>query len=175
MAKKLHELDEVTSISASDIVGITVNPTTAPESKKIKIINILAKIYPVGCIYTTTISTNPATVFGFGTWVAFGGGRVMVGAGTSDATYTAGATGGESNHTLSSAEMPVHTHIQDAHLHSLGFQFTNTSTAGVTATQGVAGSINTNLTTATNQNAGSGNSHNNLQPYIVVYIWKRTA
>jgi microcystin-dependent protein len=78
----------------------------------------LADVYPVGCIYTTTISTDPATVFGFGTWAAIGDGRVLVGNGTSDAAYTAGATGGESTHVLTEAELAAHTHLQNAHNHT---------------------------------------------------------
>lgn len=55
----------------------------------------LAEVYPVGCIYTSTVSTNPATVFGFGTWAAFGAGRVLVGVDSGDADFdTAEETGG---------------------------------------------------------------------------------
>ena len=61
----------------------------------------LAIIYPIGCIYTTTVATDPATVFGFGTWVAFGKGEVLVGKADAGTFVTAGATGGEDTHSLS--------------------------------------------------------------------------
>jgi microcystin-dependent protein len=70
---------------------------------------MMLKIYPIGAIYQSTASTSPASLFG-GTWASFGAGRVLVGSGTSDASYTAGATGDESNHTLTVAEMPSHFH-----------------------------------------------------------------
>ncbi len=138
---------------------------------------LLARIYPVGSIYTETTGTNPNTTFGFGTWAAYGAGRVLVGNGTSDQAFAAGATGGESNHTLSSTEMPSHTHIQNPHTHSLnkaaaaggdgtGQAWSNTTTSNNTADLGA---------TAVNQNTGGGASHNNLQPYIVCYFWQRTA
>ena len=140
---------------------------------------IMEAIYPVGCIFTSTLSSNPVGDLGFGTWIAFGAGRVLVGAGTSDATYTAGATGGESNHTLNATEMPVHTHIQNAHQHISGED-------GKWFAPWVSGSSEYNLrtngaanlgvaATATNQNAGGGGAHNNMPPYVVVYMWKRTA
>jgi len=118
---------------------------------------VLSKVYPVGCIYTSTISTNPATVFGFGTWEAFGAGRVLLGNGGG---YTAGDTGGEATHTLTIDEMPSHHHTYDTH-------------------NDVGGSGGARIVAATStQNTGStggDQAHNNLQPYIVVYFWKRTA
>ena len=86
----------------------------------------LEAIYPVGSIYTSTVSTNPADLFGFGTWVAFGAGRVLIGAGTgtdsnsTQQTFSAGNTGGEYSHTLSTGEMPSHSHSQSSHSHSFG-------------------------------------------------------
>lgn len=73
--------------------------------------NILEKIYPVGCIYMTTVSTNPNSIFGFGTWVAWGSGRVPVGVNASDSNFsTVEKTGGEATHKLTEAEMPKHDH-----------------------------------------------------------------
>lgn len=129
----------------------------------------LAAIYPVGCIYTETTGVNPGTTFGFGTWIAFGGGRVMVGNGTSDQAFTAGATGGESNHTLTSTEMPSHNHGQRYPTGTGSAYYGGLSNAinQYSATTGEAA-----LTT---DNVGGGAAHNNLQPYIVVYFWERTA
>jgi hypothetical protein len=58
-------------------------------------------LFPVGAIYTATVATNPGTLLGFGTWTAFGAGRVLIGAGTGGGgTYTAGSTGGSKDATL---------------------------------------------------------------------------
>lgn len=145
---------------------------------------IFSSVYPVGCIYNETTGINPATTFGFGTWVAFGQGRVLVGAGTSDQAFTAGVTGGESNHVLSQTEMPSHTHtINDSgHTHSILREVNDGALGGANITSGngsgsTSSSTGTNSATTgiTNQNTGGGTSHNNLQPYIVVYFWQRTA
>ncbi len=139
-------------------------------------------MYPVGAIYQSVVSTDPGTLFG-GTWAALGAGRVLVGIDAGDADFdTVEETGGEKTHTLTEAEMPVHTHIQDQHRHQIlrersattGSQATQIArTADTSSTVDTA--IYTEYTTPTNQNAGSGSAHNNVQPYIVVYRWKRTA
>lgn len=141
----------------------------------------LSNVYPVGCIYTEITGVNPSTTFGFGSWVAFGAGRVLVGNGTSDQSFTAGTSGGESNHTLSSNEMPSHTHsITDpGHTHTYSWG-TGTATGSGTTFMLPAGFNNnqatsSNTTGVTANNTGGGASHNNLQPYIVVYFWQRTA
>ena len=69
-------------------------------------------VYPVGSIYiNAAVSTNPATLLGFGTWAAFGAGRVMVGLDSGDSDFdTAQETGGSKTHTLSVSELPSHTH-----------------------------------------------------------------
>ncbi len=87
---------------------------------------------PVGSIYMSTSSTNPGTSLGFGTWVAWGQGRVPVGIGSNGTTdyTTVEATGGEERHTLTVAEMPSHTHTQDSHLHSVNPPSTTTSYHG---------------------------------------------
>jgi len=149
-------------------------------SAQIAALPALASLYPIGCIYATTVPTNPAAVLGFGTWAAFGAGRVLLGAGTSDAAYAAGDTGGESNHTLLATEMPTHTHVQNGHnhlydkttIHADGA--TEVSGSGYNSVYGNAG-VNTNNVIAVNQNTGGGGAHNNLPPYVVVYFWRRTA
>lgn len=135
-------------------------------------------LMPVGFIYTSTSSTNPGTALGFGTWAAFGGGRVLVGVGTSDQTFTAAATGGESNHTLTTNEMPSHTHNHAFDNSGSGWAANNPISGTNGMTGHVAGSWSDRAGTSISglvQANGGGASHNNLQPYIVVYMWQRTA
>jgi len=124
---------------------------------------IIGAIYPVGSLYTSTVSTNPGTVLGVGTWVAFGAGRVMVGIDAGQSEFdTVEETGGAKTHTLTVDEMPAHTHTISSTTADGGG--TNIVDMGVTA----SGSVTTG-------SAGGGASHNNLQPYIVVYMFKRTS
>lgn len=132
----------------------------------VTVIEVLKKAYPVGCIYVSTVSTNPNTLFGFGTWEAFGAGRVLVGKASSGTFATAGATMGEEAHTLTVAEMPSHSHTKTVipkdnvwAAPNEGWNYSYTS-----------GTTYQHSTDAT----GGGGSHNNIQPSIVVYMWKRT-
>lgn len=100
-------------------------------------------------------------------------GRVPVGLDSTDTDFDAlNETGGEKEHTLTEAEMPSHTHAQDPHRHSISI-YRNGS--GSTGNPGMrdGGTDYTNYTTATNQNTGGDDPHNNLQPYITLnYIIK---
>lgn len=125
-------------------------------------INIIDLIYPVGSIYISIVETNPGILFGVGTWVIFGEGRVPMGVVLE--TYPYGhpeATGGESSHILSVAEMPAHTHTVPFE-HDIEGHGTDEETCAGSGTE-VTGSV------------GLGQAHNNLQPFIVVVMWKRTA
>jgi len=160
---------------ATDVSGLL--PTSSYDT-----IGMLKLVYPVGCIYAETTGINPATTFGFGTWSQTGQGRVLVGQGTSDQLFTAGVTGGESNHILVSNEMPSHTHTDSGHTHTVGdgsgFVSGGATGSAASITQtGAAFKVNTNTTSgiANLSNTGGGASHNNLQPYQVVYYWQRTA
>jgi len=126
---------------------------------------VQAALYPVGSIYTNAaVSTNPATLLGFGTWAAYAEGRVPVGKASSGTFDTLNATGGAETHTLSTAEMPAHTHTYDK-------QGTSTDALSIHDTvRTTAGNASTNT-----GSTGGGGAHNNLQPYVVVYMWKRTA
>ena len=116
--------------------------------------------YPVGSIYMNINSTSPATLFG-GTWVQLKD-RFLLGAGE---TYTNGATGGEATHKLTVNEMPRHSH--ELYGYNAGG-----SGAGSPALSG--NDANWGKTDALD-NAGGDAVHNNMPPYLVVYMWKRTA
>jgi hypothetical protein len=138
-------------------------------------LTVLDAVYPVGSIYTNaTSSTNPGTLLGFGTWVAFGAGRVPVGIDSGQTEFdTAEETGGAKTHTLSTAEIPSHFHLQ-----GYGADATprNGVTTGLSSVRIDNDGNNYNSTSAAHTSStGSGTAHNNLQPYIVVYMWKRTA
>jgi len=129
---------------------------------------ILGAAWPVGSVFTAVVATNPATLLGFGTWAAFGAGRMTVGHDAGDPDFdTAEATGGAKTHTLTAAEMPAHTHGLTR------FPTTTGSSAGFTADTSMSGTP-TAVTQITGIAGGDG-AHNNLPPYIVVYLWKRTA
>lgn len=152
--------DDVGAYSSSDGAGLE----DEISSLKTQIDNIWSVIYPVGSIYMSVSNTNPETIFG-GTWVAWGSGKVPVGVDVSDTSFdTVEKTGGEKTHTLTVAEMPAHTHAQwDRNW--------NVTSAG---SGSVAANANKAMATATGS-AGGGAAHNNLQPYITCYMWKRTA
>jgi len=143
-------------------------------------------LHPVGSIYTSTSATNPGTSFGFGTWVAFGAGRVLIGDGGG---YSAGATGGSADAVVVSHNHTATSPVTDpGHLHgpSAG-QFVYTLAGGYESaggggfiTQGIrsstTASASTGITVATTvASAGVSGTNANLQPYVVVYMWNRTA
>ena len=115
-------------------------------------------IYPIGSIYMSVNNTNPSTLFG-GTWVQLQN-RFLLGAGSS---YTAGDTGGSATHKLTIDEMPSHSH---------GLK--NDKTGGSGSAKWV---INSSASSGTGviTNTGGNQAHNNMPPYLVVYMWKRTA
>lgn len=142
----------------------------------------LAALHPVGSIYiNAAVSTNPGTLLGFGTWTAFGAGRVMVGFNASNALFdTAEETGGSADsivvshtHTATSTVTdPGHAHnIAGASSLSGGFGSLTGAGAGV-----VSATANTGITVATtNSTEGTSGANANYQPFITVYMWKRTA
>jgi len=142
--------------------------------------------WPVGSIFLSVVATSPRILLGFGTWCRIAEGKFLVGQEAADEDFdTAEKTGGEKTHTLTSAEMPEHTHVQNPHQHDLssieklssyGSQttwdiFTDTDTS---STSFDPGTYLIPAATAINQNTGGGAAHNNLPPYVVVYMWKRT-
>lgn len=139
--------------------------------------------FPVGSVFIAVVATNPGTLLGYGTWSAFAAGRVLVGIDAGQTEFdTVEETGGAKTHTLTTAEMPSHTHVQNAHNHQILRERSATTGAATTLiarTSDTSSTVDTNVftenATPTNQDTGGGGAHNNLQPYIVVYMWKRTA
>lgn len=164
----------------------------------------LQKAYPVGSLYLSTVATDPATLFGFGTWVAFGEGRVLLGAG---GAYAAGATGGVETVALTVDNLPPHAHaftpsgMVESHSHDVTLAGavagagvvsgtgTDSGVSASTLTDGlleVGGEHDHTASCSSAQPAftgsegvtgetGSGTAHDNMPPYVAVYVWNRTA
>lgn len=145
----------------------TITNTEIMQGAKAKI--AVDGAYPVGSIYTsTTLSTASAVAdaLGGGTWVAFGAGRTLIGVDSSDNDFKVpNAMGGEKTHTLTIDEMPEHRHPTIPYSNSSGTLSARHTTAW------------NKTDTAVGETGIAGNSqpHNNLQPYITVYRWLRTA
>lgn len=159
-------------------------------------INLLAGgifdiIYPVGTIYESTSSANPSTYFTGTTWARYGNGRVTVGQDSSDGSFdSVNDTGGAKTVSLTSAQMPSHTHSfsgttssNGSHNHTYTYEYARGSgisgaadgaSSMVTGTTSTVGNHNHTFS-GTTGGAGSGSAHENMPPYCVVYRWKRTA
>tara|TARA_B100000902_G_scaffold397989_2_gene463365 strand:- start:2457 stop:3182 length:726 start_codon:yes stop_codon:yes gene_type:complete len=157
----------VTADANKDITGIRNLTITGALSAGSGLVT-MSDIYPVGSIYiNAAVTTNPATLLGFGTWAAFGSGRMMVGYNASDSDFDAlQETGGAKTHTLTIDEIPSHTHNRPK-----GWKpAPNSNDVDITGGNGVNIADNM-LTDAT----GGGQAHSILNPYIVAYMWRRTA
>lgn len=131
-------------------------------------INATNKFYPVGSIYMSVKNTSPASFFG-GTWTAWGTGRVPVGINTGDSNFNAvEKTGGASTHTLTVDQIPYHSHAIVNQDGTYGY-----SSNRIRYTE--AFGTNENITICDTAGTGGNGAHNNLQPYIVCYMWKRIA
>lgn len=153
-----------------------LTPSTGLAASKINIKEVANIIYPVGSIYMTATLDTVAKVqnaFG-GTWVKWGEGRVPVGVDTSQTEFnTVGKTGGAKTHTLTVTQMPSHKHdglffssAQVTRDGSSGSGAINLNNAWQNVGNGLKASVG---------NTGGGQAHNNLQPYITCYMYKRTA
>lgn len=182
-------------ITTVDFTGAGVTASDAGAVLTVNIPGGAGEAFPVGSVFIAVVATNPGTLLGYGTWSAFGAGRVLVGLDSGDTDFDlVEETGGAKTHTLVTGEIPAHTHTQDAHNHTQNahahverapttasggaMRFGIDTNASGTVTAGISTESTTatnQAATATNQNAGGGGAHNNVQPYIVVYMWKRTA
>lgn len=127
-----------------------------------KVRQLVDLVYPVGSIYISTASTNPGTLFG-GTWEAFAPGRVLIGAGqgndgTTSMSFTAGASGGKYKHQITNDESKVKNLVQ----------------GGVTGWVSVAWEQSPSSTNLFKMNE-SNVAMSLVQPYITVFVWRRTA
>jgi hypothetical protein len=130
---------------------------------------IMLSVYPVGAIYMSVSATDPAELFG-GTWTRWGAGRVPVSVNASDTNFNAvEKTGGAATVALTAGQLPAHNHSYTYYTGD-GIMTINPDTPGSELTI-----KNLKQATGTTGNRGSGEAHNNLQPYITCYMWKRTA
>jgi len=171
------EINKLVGVTASTaeinyLDGVTSNIQTQLDTLETAVDSIsMSDAYPVGSIYmNASNATNPATLLGFGTWASFGAGRVLVGLDSGQTEFdTLGETGGAKTHTLTEDEMP--SHIHDAAYDTLG----SSSLSGAIIQAGTSGNGNDSLQSNIVYETGGDQPHNNLQPYIVVHMWKRTA
>lgn len=148
------------------------------------------KAWPVGSIFTHTSPTNPGTLLGVGTWSRYGQGRVLVGQDDESPEFVgSGNTGGSKTNLLTITNLPAHTHTVPAHSHSFVVSYSReyvmpggnggarmakkvwASTSGEVDSVGATATAGSGVTSS----SGQGSPVSNLQPYIVVYMWRRTA
>lgn len=192
------------SSSAAGSAGLVPAPTAGAQNKflrgdgtwadaKMSTKELVDILYPVGHIYMSTNSANPGTLFPGTTWEAYAQGRVLIGAGTGTdsrsekKTFAAGSTGGEYNHQLTVGEMPSHTHNASTnssgnHSHTLNYgyddndaQQTSVDNCWDTQKQISTSEAGTHSHTVLIENTGNNSPHSNMQPYVVCYVFKRTA
>ncbi|WP_293726862.1 hypothetical protein [uncultured Phascolarctobacterium sp.] len=181
-------------LAAEASVGVEINDGTVVWIvKNIKGQSMLAA-YPVGSIYMSVNATSPATLFG-GSWEAMPAGRVLLAQGESSwgETYTAGDVGGEATHKLSVGELPAHNHsasVNTAALAGTWNAYANApNTSGIISSSyygsAVQGGSDANLYrysidvshthSVTISSTGTNQPHQNMQPFFVIYCWKRIA
>lgn len=159
------------TLTGSD--GSTSSVTDSGGGEAIDKAELINMIYPVGAIYMSVNAASPATLFG-GTWERIQD-NFLLAAGS---TYAAGTTGGEAEHTLTKEEMPNHRHSSDSYMY--GYP-SNTIEPNVYCTWVNVGTQSNNAP-ATGESGhirtsyvGGNKPHNNMPPYMAVYVWKRTA
>ena len=157
------------AVTAASGTNTTQVATTAFVTTAVAAVDLSA-VYPVGAIFTTVTayadSAAVVTAIGGTTWVAFAAGKMLIGLDSSDTDFdTVEETGGAKTHTLTEAEMPAHTHTYDKMTGQSGGCGVN-----------MAGSNGCPAYTSTaSSSTGSGSAHSIMNPYIAVYMWKRTA
>lgn len=182
-------------LASPTFTGTPLAPTASPATNNTQIATtayidaaitaVKAALFPVGSIFTAVVATNPGTLLGFGTWTAFGAGRVPVGFDAGNVLFdTAEETGGSANATL-----PSHTHTATStvsdpghfHNYAVGQSGSNSGTFGdgFAIPSGGFPAVTTNTTGITvstsNSTEGASATNANYQPYITVFMWKRVS
>lgn len=189
MANGLNEkFSAIAAVLNGNIEAVNIKNASITAAKLAT--DVFQRIYPVGSVYINAQdNTDPATLLGFGTWTQFAAGRAFVGFDSEQTEFNAAEkTGGAKTHTLNAAEMPVHNHsgttsAGGSHAHNFSGSNSDVVTNGRSVEWSDTVDVNAGTTSTngehshsfTTSNAGSGAAHNNLQPYITVYAWKRTA
>ena len=175
--KKLLENTPYTTVESEgefELPVHTINDNKISDDSTWSSKKIIDAIYPVGAIYMSVNSTNPSTLLG-GTWVAWGKGRVPVCVDTENVNFNSvEKTGGESTVTLTESQIPSHRHGFTDGAKAIVYENPVLMAAGSdfqAFRAPTSGTLSVTETSAT----GGGDSHNNLQPYITYYMWKRTA
>lgn len=175
-------VDNTKTTLSGGAITIAPNAITSTEIAQ----SFLDKIYPIGSIYTNaTDSTNPGTLLGFGTWVQFAAGRMMLGLGEGTDTRgdtvnftSVGDTSGEYQHVLTNGEMPQHDHVANRDTYGTPNLLLRRNSDGAGSvgnldfTVGEPGLRGSDI--GFPEIEGNNEAHNNMPPYIVVYMWKRT-
>lgn len=170
-------MSEVNAVYLKDENGNIISPITSSET----IFSasgggytqfLLDKIYPIGSIYLSINSTNPSTLFG-GTWEQLKD-RFLLGTGD---TYSNGSTGGEATHKLTVSEIPSHTHsVTEYNINAkyeLATQYRTIGTSKSHYDALTTSDTSKHTTSKTSGSSGSTSAHNNMPPYLTVYMWKR--
>lgn len=173
--------------TADNVWSINNDRITTAMLKNATVLDVLRAAYPVGSIYiNAAVNTNPATLLGFGTWVAFATGRMVIGVDTGDSDFnTVQKTGGNKSIALTTNELPPHSHSgstnsSGAHTHTVP-QHTNVGTNyGVVQNANYTGELPTSSSgahthTVTTNSVGNGAAFSLLNPYITAFLWRRTA
>jgi hypothetical protein len=171
---------EFTGTPTVPTASVGTNTTQAASTAFVQA--ALAALYPVGSIYTNaTSAVNPGTLLGFGTWTAFAAGRVPVGFDASNALFdTAEETGGSANAVVVSHNHTATSTVSDpGHFHTGGARLVGSARSAGGDTTMVAdntSTVTTGISVSTSiASNGSSGTNANYQPYITVYMWKRTA
>lgn len=159
------KLSDSTSSTSSTNGGIAATPAAV----KAAIAEAKLAAWPIGSIYMSVSNTSPASLFG-GTWERISD-RFLLGA---SGTYPAGATGGEFAHTLTQSELPNYSLSVTNGSNVIRSKTGNSADAYVQTQSGGWGIPNWESKTVTVASGGSGEAHNNMPPYLAVYMWKRT-
>ena len=174
-------------INSPSLTGTPTAPTASTGTSTTQLATTafvtaaLSAIYPVGSIYiNASVSTNPNTLLGFGTWTAFGAGKVIVGLDAGDALFDTLEETGGSKDAVNVSHTHTATSTDAGHAHTTQPFFIPSSPNGFAASGGagqVGSGTNTGYAsiTTTVDSAGVSATNANVQPFIVVKMWKRTA